>query len=172
MGSGLVLRVVLLVRILRIGNLAFLVIAIAGLLASFAASGAIEAHLAAKYHGIVDARIVLDYLRWLTVSGCVAVYPVDRLFRALAAMLATVRAGDPFAEVNATHLRAIGWSLLALQLLDLLLGVLWGIARIYRIEVADWQPSFTGWLAVLAAFVLARVFTAGAAMRRDLDGTV
>lgn len=38
--------------------------------------------------------------------------------------------------------------------------------------VLDWQPSLGGWIAVLVAFVLARVFRLGTRMREELAGVV
>jgi hypothetical protein len=62
--------------------------------------------------------------------------------------------------------------LLVIQLADLGFGLARVAANALHIDYLDWQPSFTGWLAVLIAFVLAQVFERGAAMRDDLDGTV
>ena len=171
-GDRLVGGTVLLVRVLRIGNYLFLAVALIASGASVVAAGALEARLDAKYHGVADPALVLAFIRVLLATGCVAVWPVARLLRALDEMLGTVRDGDPFVVANAARVRAVGWGLLALQLLDLGLGAATWWARAHRVEVADWQPSLTGWLAVLVAFVLARVFRAGAAMREDIEGTV
>jgi hypothetical protein len=94
------------------------------------------------------------------------------LLRALGRIIATVSTGDPFIAANAARLRAIGWSLLVLQLLDVPAAL---IGRAYPVlgaaaPYADLSPA--GWLAVLMAFVLARVFTVGSRMRDDLEGTV
>ena len=80
----------------------------------------------------------------------------------------TVRNGDPFVEDNARRLALIAWSVLALEILRLVVGA---IATL-------WEPAhgsgFTPapWLAVLLLFVLSGVFAHGARMRADLDGTV
>jgi hypothetical protein len=70
-------------------------------------------------------------------------------------------------------LQAIGWSLVALQLLSLVIGA---IARTISTPAhpvhLDAGFSINGWLAVLLTFVLARVFAEGARMRDDLEGTV
>ena len=70
-------------------------------------------------------------------------------------------------------MQAIAWSLLALQLLSLVIGA---IARTistpaHPIDV-DAGFSINGWLAVLLTFLLARVFAEGTRMRDDLEGTV
>jgi hypothetical protein len=95
------------------------------------------------------------------------------VLKRLLAIVATVRAGDPFVSANAARLQAIGWALLALQVLSLVIG---GIARAFStpghpLDV-DAGFSINGWLAVLLTFVLARVFAKGTLMREDLEGTV
>jgi hypothetical protein len=81
--------------------------------------------------------------------------------------------GDPFVATNASRLQAIAWSLLALQLLSLVIGA---IAKIVSTPAhpphLDAGFSTNGWLAVLLTFVLARVFAEGTLMREDLEGTV
>jgi hypothetical protein len=112
-------------------------------------------------------------LRAIAVLGLVAIPLNHTVLRRLLAIVQTVRRGDPFVGANAHHLQAIGWALLALQLLSLLIG---GIGK--AISPAG-HPlhlkagfSTSGWLAVLLTFVLARVFAAGTLMREDLEGTV
>ncbi len=95
------------------------------------------------------------------------------VLKRLLAIVETVRAGDPFVAANALHLQAIAWTLLALQLLSLVIG--W-IARSVSTPAHPLHLragfSISGWLAVLLTFLLARVFAAGAVMREDLEGTV
>jgi hypothetical protein len=70
-------------------------------------------------------------------------------------------------------LRAIAWALLAAQLLSLLSGAIAdALSTPARPINVDAGFSISGWLAVLLTFVLARVFTEGALMRRDLEGTI
>lgn len=103
---------------------------------------------------------------FLGVVGAAIVHPV---LRRLLAIVDSVRAGDPFVLENARRLDAIAWSVLALEVLRLLIG--W-------IASTVWEPgrigsfSFTPWLAVLLLFVLSGVFAHGARMRADLEGTV
>ena len=96
----------------------------------------------------------------------------DRIFVSLAQIIATVSAGDPFILANARRLQIIGWSLLALQLLEIP-GAL--IARFFP-SMGNAAPDATfsigGWIAVLMVFVLSRIFAAGAVMRDELEGTV
>jgi hypothetical protein len=70
-------------------------------------------------------------------------------------------------------LQAIAWTLLALQLLSLVIGA---IAKTVSTPAhplhLDAGFSINGWLAVLLTFLLARVFVEGTHMREDLEGTV
>ena len=88
-------------------------------------------------------------------------------------MVGTVRAGDPFVAANAYRLRAIAWTLLGLQLLGLVIAAIVEVISTPQHPVdIDTAFSVNGWLAVLLAFILARVFAEGALMREDLEGTV
>ena len=105
-------------------------------------------------------------------TGLIAFVASNRIFTALGGILTSLRVGEPSRLANADRLETIGRGLLVLQLLDLGLG---GFALLFTrmgVDFVSWPPSFTGWLGVLVAFVLARVFRVGAAMRDDLGGTV
>jgi hypothetical protein len=70
-------------------------------------------------------------------------------------------------------LQTVAWALLALQLLSLVIGAI-GRAVSSAAHPLDLDAGFSinGWLAVLLAFLLARVFAEGSRMRDDLEGTV
>ena len=112
-------------------------------------------------------------LRAIAALGLVAVPLNDAVLRRLLAIVETVRRGDPFVAANATRLQAIAWTLLALQLLSMVIG---GIGKAISTPAnlfhLDAGFSVSGWLAVLLTFVLARVFAEGTLMREDLEGTV
>jgi hypothetical protein len=117
-------------------------------------------------------RLVMG-LRAIAMIG-LAVIPLNyAVLKRLLAIVETVRAGDPFVAANASRLQAIGWALLALQLLSLVIGA---IAKSVSTPAnpldLDAGFSINGWLAVLLTFVLARVFAEGTLMRDDLEGTV
>jgi len=117
-------------------------------------------------------RLILG-LHAVAVVGLAAI-PLNYAFlKQLLAIVATVRAGDPFVAANARRLRTIAWTLLALQLLSLVIGA---IAKIVSTPAhpldLDSGFSINGWLAVLLTSLLARVFAEGAHMREDLEGTV
>lgn len=90
----------------------------------------------------------------------------------LLAMVATVRAGDPFVAENAARLQAIAWAVLGQQLLQLAVGLIGRTVSTPAHPLHISAFSTGGWLAVLLLFVLARVFAEGARMRDDLEGTV
>ena len=81
--------------------------------------------------------------------------------------------GDPFVAANARRLHAIGWALLALQLIDIVFGLVaqW-IGRLGAEFTSAGSFAITGWVAVLLVFVLARIFAHGTAMRDELAMTV
>jgi hypothetical protein len=108
-------------------------------------------------------------LRGIIVLGLIGAGVVHTILRRLLAIVDTVRGGDPFIVENARRLDAIAWSVVALEILRLL---------VIALAAAVWEAgrvggfSFTPWLAVLMLFVLSGVFAKGARMRADLEGTV
>ena len=120
-----------------------------------------------------DAERLIMGLRAVAVLGLVAIPLNYVVLKRLLAMVETVRAGDPFVAANANRLQAIAWTLLALQLLSLIIGA---IAKAVSTPAHPLHLnagfSINGWLAVLLTFLLARVFAEGTRMREDLEGTV
>jgi hypothetical protein len=108
-------------------------------------------------------------LRAIVALGVVGAAIAHTILRRLLAIVDTVRHGDPFILENARRLGAIAWSVLALEVLRLIIAT---IARVV------WEPgridgfSIASWFAVLMLFVLSGVFAHGARMRADLEGTV
>jgi hypothetical protein len=120
-----------------------------------------------------DAERLVMGLRAVAVLGLAAILVNYVALKRLAAIVETVRAGDPFVATNAHRLRTIAWALLALQLLSIV------IAAIGKMVSSPAHPvnldagfSINGWLAVLLTFLLARVFAEGTRMRDELEGTV
>jgi len=120
-----------------------------------------------------DAERVVMVLRAVAVLGLVGIPLNHFVLTRLLAMVATVRAGDPFVAANAHRLQAIAWTLLVLQLLSIVIGAI-GKAVSSPAHPVDLDAGFSvnGWLAVLLTFLLARVFAQGTLMRDDLEGTV
>lgn len=160
-------------RILRVGNWIALVFFLGALFASAFYEPRLIVGLQAKYHESVDPAALIAAMRWVLALGIFAVAPAHVLLTALLRMVGTVEEGDPFVAANADRLHRIGWALLALQLADLALGLLgqW-ITRLGTQFGTGWSFGFTGWVAVLLVFVLARIFAQGTAMRDELAATV
>jgi hypothetical protein len=120
-----------------------------------------------------EADGVVLGLRAIAVVGLVAIPLHNVVLKRLLAIVETVRSGDPFVASNAFRLQAIAWTLLALQLLSLVVGA---IAKAVSTPAHPLHLqagfSISGWLAVLLTFLLARVFAEGSLMREDLAGTV
>jgi hypothetical protein len=117
-------------------------------------------------------RLILG-LRAVAVVGLVAIPLNYAVLKKLLAIVLTVRAGDPFVAANARRLQAIAWTLFALQLLSIIIGVI-GKAVSSPAHPLHLDAGFSvgGWLAVILTFLLARVFAEGTHMREDLAGTV
>jgi hypothetical protein len=120
-----------------------------------------------------EADRLIFGLRAIAVIGLAATPLHYIVLKRLLAIVETVRAGDPFVAANARRLQAIAQTLLALQLLSLLVGA---IAKAISTPAHPVHLragfSINGWLAVLLTFLLARVFAEGTLMRDDLEGTV
>jgi len=120
-----------------------------------------------------DADRLIMGLRAIAVIGLAGIVFHYLILKRLLAIVETVRAGDPFVLANAVRLREIAWTLVALQLMSLVIG---GIAKGVSTPAHPLHLgagfSISGWLAVLLTFLLARVFTQGTLMREDLEGTV
>ncbi len=112
-------------------------------------------------------------LRAVAVLGFAAIPLNDAILRRLLNMIETVRQGDPFVAANAYRLQAIAWFLLVLQLISLAIGAIGKMISTPAHPIhLDAGFSASGWLAVILAFVLARVFAEGTLMREDLKGIV
>ena len=120
----------------------------------------------------VDSRLEAIGLRWLMGVGIAMGVGIDILLSALRRTLASASTGDPFISANAERLRTMGWALLGLQLLDFPAALIGRSFPSLGTAAPDIGLAPGGWLAVLMLFVLSRVFTAGTAMRDDLEGTV
>ena len=120
-----------------------------------------------------DADRLIMGLRAVAVLGLVGIPLNYAILKRLVAIVETVRAGDAFVAANADRLQAIAWTLLALQLLSIVIGAIGKAVSSPAHPVhLDAGFSINGWLAVLLTFVLARVFAEGTRMRDDLEGTV
>ena len=121
----------------------------------------------------LEADRVVFSLRAIAMIGLATVPLNYVVFKRLLAIVDTVRTGDPFVAANASRLQTIAWSLLALQLLSVVIAAI-GKSISTPAHPVDLDAGFSvnAWLAVLLTFLLARVFAAGTRMRDDLEGTV
>jgi hypothetical protein len=141
------------------------------LVASLVADGPVAAALGVRP---AEGRDVLVRgMRMIMVVGLASVPVAHIILTRLRGIVDTVRAGDPFVMGNAARLQTIAWSVLALELLHLLVGAIAAssASSAQPLDV-NWSFSVTPWIAVLLLFVLARVFEHGARMRADLEGTI
>ena len=161
----------LVVRIAVVTNRLFLLAVVMGLLLSWMFPAQFATLLIPQNPG-TDVRSAMTGLRLLMLLGIAMAVATDRLLAALAQIIASACAGDPFISANARRLQTIGWALLVLQLLDIPGAI---IERFFP-GLGSGAPNGTfslgGWMAVLMVFVLSRVFAVGSTMRDELEGTV
>jgi hypothetical protein len=154
-----------------VANRLFLLAVVLGLLLSWIFSARF-AELMIQPTAATDVSSVMTGMRLLMLLGIAMSLVTDRLLLALAAIVASAGAGDPFIAANVHRLQYMGWCLLLLQLFAIP-GSL--IARHYPVMASGASGadiSLGGWISVLMVFVLSRVFATGSAMRDDLEGTV
>ncbi|HEX8380203.1 MAG TPA: DUF2975 domain-containing protein [Allosphingosinicella sp.] len=120
----------------------------------------------------LDAGAVLPVMRLWVLAALPVFAAVHIMLSRLLAMVGTVSAGAPFVPENAARLRVIAWCLLLVQLFELSCGLFIQLLSRAGADVGEWDPSLSGWIAVLLLFVLARVFEEGARLRSDLDAMV
>lgn len=158
-----------LLKIWRALNLMMAVAFVLMLLASFIFEPAFREYFSRQP---LNADVVLPTMRLWVVTGLPMFAAVHVMVSRLLAMIETVRAGDPFAPENAARMRTIAWCLLVVQLFELACGLFIGVLTRAGADIGDWDPSLSGWVAVLLLFVLARVFEEGARIRADLEAVV
>jgi hypothetical protein len=161
----------LVVRTAWVGNRILLVALAVGLVLSWTFSKQFAEWVLDGSPG-ANVQSAMTGIRWLIVIGIAGSAATDRVFVALAQVIATVSAGDPFVQANAQRLQTIAWALLALQLLDIPSGLLGKFYPGMGSAAPSDTISIVGWISVLMVFVLSRVFAAGSAMRDELEGTV
>jgi peptidoglycan biosynthesis protein MviN/MurJ (putative lipid II flippase) len=145
---------------------------IAGLLvASLVAPGPVMRALGVRAPG--DHSALTLGMRTIMVIGICGVAVSHIILTRLQSIVATVGSGDPFVVENADRLQTIAWSVLVLELMHAVVGIV--AARVSTTSQPldiHWSFSVTRWLVVLLLFVLARVFDQGARMREELAATV
>ena len=121
----------------------------------------------------LDADRIIAAMRRIAILGVLALALNHLVLTRLLAIVQTVRDSDPFVEANAARLQAIAWTLLVLQVIGMLIEMIAkSISTPANPVNLETGFSLNGWLAVLLTFLLARVFSAGATMRSELEGTI
>ena len=121
----------------------------------------------------LEADRIVFAMRAIAILGVIAIALNYLVLTRLLAIVGTVRAGDPFVAANAARLHAIAWTLLAMQVVGIVIEAIANTISTASHPVdLDTGFSLNGWLAVLLTFLLARVFAKGTAMRDDLEGTI
>jgi hypothetical protein len=158
-------------RVLVVANFVYGFLVLALLVASLVAEAPVMVALGVEL--VEGSDGLMRGMRFIALAGVVSIPIAHVVLTRLLAIVDTVRAGDPFVVANAGRLHTIAWSVLGLELINLLIGaVAAGSASSAQPLDVDWSFSVTPWIAVLLLSVLARVFDQGARMRADIEGTV
>ncbi len=102
------------------------------------------------------------------VSVAVVLFIVLRLRR----IFSTLTAGDPFHPDNVLRLRAVGFALAALELLNYVTNLVSGWVLKDQLHSVRFPFHPTAWFAVLVVFVLAEIFREGARLRTEAELTI
>jgi hypothetical protein len=139
---------------------------------------AVLAHLGipVMLHG-VPLLPILGVVLFAFGGGLICMIFVLLAVHAIAGIVDTAVAGDPFVADNAERLKRIGWCLLGVMVVQFL--ALMAAAAITPDHLPEGmhlgtgaEPDPVSLLAVLLVFVLARIFKHGSQMRDELAGTV
>jgi hypothetical protein len=104
----------------------------------------------------------------LAVYVGVVLYIVHRLQR----IFHTLIVGDPFRPQNVGRLRAVGFAMAALEVINYGARMIGSWAFRDEVESVQFNLNLTAWFAVLVVFVLAEVFREGARLREEADLTI
>ena len=121
----------------------------------------------------LDPANLLPWLLVVFALGILLMGLIWTIMRRLLAIIDSVEDGNPFLRANAVRLKAIGWLMVAVQIIGLPLAVAAGrAADMFGESDTGVDFSLNGVLAILLVFILAGIFERGAEMREELEGTV
>ena len=124
-------------------------------------------------HPGMNVSELMPLLLAVFALGIVVLGLIWTMMRKLLAIIASVEIGNPFILANALRLKAIGWMMVALQLVGIPMAILAGhAADMFGESDTGLDISLNGILAILLVFILAGIFERGAEMREELEGTV
>jgi hypothetical protein len=158
-------------RILILLNWLYAAAILVGLVGSFTAEKQVMTILGVPPSA--ETQPLIHGMQAMALLGLVSIPLHYIILRRLLDVVESVRLGATFVAENASRLQRIAWALLGLQLLSIVIGEIAERVSTPKHPLhVDAGFSTAGWLAVLLLFVLARVFTEGARMREELEGTV
>jgi len=169
-------------RILRITRwLAYLImglVAVVGTVLAFVSAvlpffwAEAAASVAKEYPGL-DATVLFPKIYVIFALGILLLGMIWTIMRKLLAIIGSVEDRNPFIAANAVRLKAIGWLMVAVQIIGIPLAlVARETADLFGENNVDLDISLNGILAILLVFILAGIFERGAEMREELEGTV
>jgi Protein of unknown function (DUF2975) len=127
----------------------------------------------AKEYPSLDAAALFPKIYVIFALGILLLGLVWTIMRKLLAIVGSVEDRNPFVVANAVRLKAIGWLMVAVQIIGIPLAI---VAReaadLFGENNVDLDISLNGILAILLVFILAGIFERGAEMREELEGTV
>ena len=168
-----ILRITRLLVYLIMGLIAFAgaVLAVVSVVLPFYWTEAL-AEITAENPGLDPANL-LPLLLVIFALGILLMGLIWTIMRRLLAIIDSVEDGNPFLRANAVRLKAIGWLMVAVQIIGLPLAVAAGrAADMFGESDTGVDFSLNGVLAILLVFILAGIFERGAEMREELEGTV
>lgn len=127
----------------------------------------------AKEHPALDTVALYPKIYAIFALGIMILGLIWAIMRKLVAIIGSVEDGNPFVLANAIRLKAIGWLMVAVQLIGIPLAVVASeTADLFGDNNVDFNFSLNGILSILLVFILAGIFEHGAQMREELEGTV
>ncbi|MGB5075909.1 MAG: DUF2975 domain-containing protein [Sphingorhabdus sp.] len=127
----------------------------------------------AKVRPDIDPGSLLPGLLVVFAMGILALGLLWTMMRKLLTIIGSVEDGNPFIMANALRLRAIGWMMVALQVVGFPLAMAAGeVADMFGESDTGFDFSLNGVLSILLVFILSGIFERGAQMREELEGTV
>lgn len=127
----------------------------------------------AKSNPGLEPSALLPNLLIVFAMGILVLGILWTIMRKLLAIVDSVEVGTPFVRANAMRLKAIGWLMVALQVVGVPLAIAAGAAAdLFGESDTGLDLSFNGILAILLVFILAGIFEHGADMREELEGTI
>ena len=132
----------------------------------------VVANLANEFPSL-DAAALFPKIYVIFALGIILLGLIWTIMRKLLGIVGSVEDRNPFVIANAARLKAIGWLMVAVQIIGIPLAlVARKAADLFGENNVDLDISPNSILAILLVFILAGIFERGAQMREELEGTV